>query len=502
MRLASSLPAWMLFLAVVPAGGQTPAGPAAPLTVKCHDGGSAEITGDAIHTTCDGVDLRVTTSAVRNITLRRQPRFVLPVIVTPAGGVGVPLGHRDTIRLSVLGKDGEEHVLELRVEEADLVPSLAALSRLTRLDVFTDRTHATLTAAGVPQRVATYAIPARSAERGARLRDVVARSAEVTDAGEVVVVYGTGRAALWTPGAAGLRPLGEAVAAAASQPCQPAAQVVGVVGRRAAIFHCGQVTVYDIDAGTAVTRLAVPHPSAAVLHPGDGALLWLDRSGLHRRSLTGPEDEPSVTPLDEAFDRLALSPHGDVLFCVRARGAGGDAGSDLYVYPLAAASVGPPVRVRDLRGQDPRGLGISPEGTHVVTLRQRHSPKVQDVITTWELKPAPRPIREVPETIAVNATVAMLMGQSSAAQFSADGRSIVVTGTWRTVVRDAQTGAARCMLPEPVSAATRPNSDGLSVAIGVAGAEIGDLPRVLLWDAATCVIRHTLSPEADVLRGS
>jgi hypothetical protein len=75
-------------------------------------------------------------------------------------------------------------------------------------------------------------------------------------------------------------------------------------------------------------------------------------------------------------------------------------------------------------------------------------------------------------------------------RYSADGSIIVVGGT-PTLAIDAVTGKTRCAVSEPLRPTTHPNTQGLTAGIGW---QMGELPRVVVWNSATCEIRSTLNP--------
>ena len=69
----------------------------------------------------------------------------------------------------------------------------AALHRLTNLPLFAEKPDEHVTASGVPHIVGLYRLPTFLPQRAAVVEALSPQSAQVTDEGDVVVVYGSGR---------------------------------------------------------------------------------------------------------------------------------------------------------------------------------------------------------------------------------------------------------------------------------------------------------------------
>jgi hypothetical protein len=322
----------------------------------------------------------------------------------------------------------------------------------------------------------------------ARARDLSPAGAEVTEAGDVVVVYESGALALWTPATMAVRPLRAGAGLTTDRPCQTRPVLIGIHERIAVVFSCGRVMAYDVDSGAVRVELTAEHPGAIALNRAEGTLYWLTEVGeLHHCSLTEDVPEAPSVPLAERVTRLAFSPHGDLLFCSRPWFGPGKGGTDLYIYKFDRGPVGAPVRIHDLKGLDPGEIGIHADATRFATLKQTYRVSLKESITFWNLQPSPRQVKAVALPKAVIAVGAPV-------RYLADGSTLLVPGRFPVSV-DAQTGAIRCVVSERIRSITRPNTHGLVAGVGYSGWEIGELPHVVLWDATSCQIRGTLNPE-------
>jgi len=399
-----------------------------------------------VRLTCDGVNLTIAASAIRNISLAAaRPRFFIPVWIGPGGGAAIPVGHKhDRVDVAVLGRDGLERLVTLHVKEDDLPVGLSALSRLTGLPVFTQEVEERLTAAGVPQTVGQYR-PLVTPERRAQAESVSPSSVQVTDAGDSVIVYQSGRSILWNPAAMIVRALGEDGASADRRQCFPRPQVIGIHQRTAAVYSCGRIVAYDLDSGTAWADVAVEHPDAAALNPGDGALYWFEAGQLRRRRQTLETTEVLPAPFPERFNRLAFGPRGDLLLGSRASTSAKDS-KGLYIYKFDKGTVGTELRIPDLKGRRPAGADVHPDGRWLATHQQRFRKwrfsEIEEIIAFWTLQPVPTKEWEVrlPKGVEV--------GENSV-RYSTDGSTLVIGGRVPLAI-DPSTGAIRCAAPEPL----------------------------------------------------
>jgi hypothetical protein len=296
--MAHAIANLLLAVTLATSDAQQPPTPAvAPVIMRCADEGVVTI-ADPVHMTCDGADFRVPASAIRNITLAAaRPRFFIPLWVGPGGAAAIPVGHKhDRVELTVLGRDGLEHRVYLHVKEDDLPAGLSAFSRLTGMTVFTEHLDDRLAAAGVPQTVGQYRTLV-SPDQRARADDLSPSAAEVTEAGDSVIVYQNGRSILWNPAAMTVRPLGESGGGGDRRRCFPNPRVIGIHLRTAAVYWCGRVVAYDLDSGAAWADVAVEDPEAVALNGGDGALYWLEAGQLRVAGRLSRRPKYFPTPL-------------------------------------------------------------------------------------------------------------------------------------------------------------------------------------------------------------
>ena len=131
----------------------------------------------------------------------------------------------------------------------------------------------------------------------------------------------------------------------------------------------------------------------------------------------------------------------------------------------------------------------------IASLSQNTMPfrKVRDIVTIWDLQPDPTKTIQVSDAKWIGLT-------GNPLRYSADGATIVGTGLSTTVAIDAATGNLRCEVPTRVRSLTHLNAQGLSAGIASAGWQTGDLPRVMVWDTATCEIRSTLHADMELLQ--